>query len=609
MSHNKSYQPLNQCYKKVLITGIVLLVGVTLHAKKYYIDAIDGVDTKNGTSISTAWKSLSKVNSTTFVAGDSILFKANGVWVGQLYPKGSGADTKPIVIDMYNVGSKPLIDGNGMTGTGVVYLSNQQYWEINNLEITNDAPAGGDRRGVRVEVNNWGTANHIYLKNLNIHNIKGSVGQSRANKRTSGIGFAIVNATTESHFNDILVENCVIYNCDNQGIISECVAGDGIQPRTTEWNAMKITNAVIRNNTIYNISKNAMIIRLFDKGVVEHNVCYNTANGISGNTIFSASCDSTIFQYNECYLNNSPDADGSMYDADLRSPNTIWQYSYSHDNAHGLFWTCTVQEDYNVICRYNISQNDKGIIFCLNYPITSMKVYNNTVFIPDSLSPIIISERSMNSGTRTYDFMNNIIYNMSKSSSYIFNNNNNNYKRTIDYNCFYGEHPANEPADAHKITADPKLVNPGSGGIGLNTVDGYKLKTGSPCINAGVVIPENGGKDYWGNPLYYGKPDIGVHEFKDSVTKLSDYHTFDKDFIMSPNPTKTGSFNIALNKINNNENIQVDIFSIAGKNLYSKKFKFQKNISILPNSSLKTGVYFVSLKSGEYTRTQKLMLD
>lgn len=478
----------------------------------YYVDATGGNDGNNGLSPSTAWKTLTKVNSTTFIPGNHILFKANEAWTGRLYPKGSGSTGFPIIIDSYGTGNKPIIDGNGMTGTGVVYLYNQQYWEISNLEITNDAATGGDRRGVRIEAENFGTSNHIYLKNLNIHNIKGLVGQGRPEKRTGGIGFGIVDVSIkETHFNDILVENCVISSCDNQGIVTECVPGDGFDPYSAEWNEMKITNAIIRNNTISDISKNAMIIRLFEEGVIEHNLCYNTANGITGNTIFSAACSGTVFQYNEGYGNHSPDADGSMYDADLRSPNTYWQYSYSHDNAHGLFWTCTVQADANVVCRYNISQNDQGIIFCINYPVTSVRIYNNTVYCPANISPVIISERNNGgSGSRTYTFNNNLIYNLSPTASYDFTSG---YNRTIDYNCFWGIHPSTEPADPHKITTDPKLVNAGSGGFGINTVDGYKLQSNSSCINKGKVIASNGGYDYWGNPLYNGVPDIGAHEY------------------------------------------------------------------------------------------------
>jgi hypothetical protein len=141
----------------------------------------------------------------------------------------------------------------------------------------------------------------------------------------------------------------------------------------------------------------------------------------------------------------------------------------------------------------------------------NISIYNNTVYIPSNVSPTIISERNKGgTGTRNYSFNNNIIYNNSATAAYGFITTG--YTRNIDYNCFYGIHPSTEPSDAHKITADPMFVNPGSGGIGLNSVDGYKLKAGSPCIKTGIYIPKNGGKDYWGNAVGTGKPSMGAYE-------------------------------------------------------------------------------------------------
>lgn len=576
-------------------------------AKSYYVNNIAGNDLLAGQSENTAWKTLEKVNATTFLPNDTIRFKANGVWVGQLFPKGSGASGAPIVIDYYGIGSKPLIDGNGMTGTGVVYLYNQAYWEINNLEVVNDGSDGADRRGVRVEVSEGaGVINHIYLRNLHIHNIKGLVGQYRSNKRTSGIGFGILSAkNSETRFNDILVENCSIHDCENQGIITECVDGDGFQPGTAEWNKMRITNGRIRNNTVYNISKNAMIIRLFDRGVVENNVCYNTANGITGNTIFSASCDSTIFQFNEGYLNNSPDYDGCLYDADLRSPNTIWQYSYSHDNSHGLFWTCTVQEDANVICRYNISQNDKGQIFCVNYPVTSIAIYNNTIYIPQHLSPVIIAERNGKEGTRTYSFRNNIIYNNSPTATYSWSKTD--YTRIIENNCFYGIHPSKEPGDSKKITANPKFVNAGSGSVGLHTVDGYQLMPNSPCIDAGIEIENNGGRDYWGNLLYNGKPDIGAHEYY-NTTSLSNISSDGIDFRLSSNPFYLGNELSFFLESNRADVINVNIFSQDGKQIFNKIFTQNANIYSLGCPFDHSGVFLVTVDFGKITLSKKIIV-
>ena len=56
------------------------------------------------------------------------------------------------------------------------------------------------------------------------------------------------------------------------------------------------------------------------------------------------------------------------------------------------------------------------------------------------------------------------------------------------------------------------LVRPGSGRIGIDSLEGYKLKDSSPCISAGIPIANNGGRDFWGNKLPEDKnPDIGTH--------------------------------------------------------------------------------------------------
>jgi hypothetical protein len=264
-----------------------------------------------------------------------------------------------------------------------------------------------------------------------------------------------------------------------------------------------------------------MIIRLCDSTcVIEYNVCYETALSLTaltgipvdpsmrhGNTIFSRSCNGTVFQFNEGYFNRGEAYDGSLYDPDLSSPNCVFQYSYSHDNAHGLFWVCTTPEDSGIVCRYNISQNDRGIIFCPNYAFKSVFFYNNVIFVGAGTNPRIIDERRETG--KTYYFYNNIIYNMSPDATYNWQGGS---KRFFSNNLFYGYHPENEPDDANKKIADPLFNNPGSGGTGIRSVAGYKLKRKSPCLNTGMVIQDNGGQDYRGNESIDGKPDIGTFE-------------------------------------------------------------------------------------------------
>ena len=60
---------------------------------------------------------------------------------------------------------------------------------------------------------------------------------------------------------------------------------------------------------------------------------------------------------------------------------------------------------------------------------------------------------------------------------------------------------------------DPLLKAPGTGKDGFESVYGYQLRDGSPCIGAGVRIEDNGGRDFWGNPVPPDtNPSIGAYE-------------------------------------------------------------------------------------------------
>ena len=48
-----------------------------LFADTFYVDSINGSDDNSGKSTQSAWKSLEKVNATTFKPGDKILFKTD----------------------------------------------------------------------------------------------------------------------------------------------------------------------------------------------------------------------------------------------------------------------------------------------------------------------------------------------------------------------------------------------------------------------------------------------------------------------------------------------------------------------------------------------------
>ena len=606
--------------RTIVCLAVVLVYFGRSQSVNYYVDAAGGNDARDGKSTATAWRTLGNVNVTTFLPGDSILLKSGSLWTGQLAPKGSGDSLQPVVIDKYGGIPKPRVDGGGIAGTGTFYLNNQQYWEINNLEITNDASSPGDRRGVLVAADNFGLVHHIYLRNLDIHHVKGIVGGGDTEKRTAGIGIETTNdAAVPTRYDDILIEGCKIDSVDNTGLYTDNMMSGSRQeyPGTGKWPQRSFTNARIRNNVISHISKNAMIIRFFLGGVVEYNVCYETAIKEDGNTIMTSACDGTVFQFNEGYFNRAKDADGSMYDVDLRSPRTIWQYSYSHDNAHGLFWSCTNQADSNVICRYNVSQNDKGIIFCINYPNTSVYCYNNTIYCGADVAPTIISERNGMSGTRTYYFYNNIIYSASANVKFDFKTWAA-YARTLDNNVLFGFPSPPEIYDSHMMITDPKLLNPGSGGYGITTVGGYRLQPGSPCIDNGLLVPKNGGRDYFGVTVPVGrKPDLGAFEYIQTTGLLEGKPIQPDSYGLSQNfPNPFNPETEILYQLSTRQSVILAVYDLRGQRVRTLRRGIEspgshnvrwdaKDDQGLPVSS---GVYVARLLSGPDVFTVKMML-
>jgi hypothetical protein len=173
--------------------------------------------TKTPAAARAAWRTLTAVNRQTFQPGDRILLHAGCSWIGQLSPQGSGAAGNPIVVDRYGAGAQPLIRGEGIEAA--VLLDDQEYWEISNLAVTNDAAVEGLRRGVLIRGGKRGTTlHHIYLCGLSVQHVKGKLGADMVSKNTGGIGFEIHGAASPARFDDIAIEQCPIASVDDLGI-------------------------------------------------------------------------------------------------------------------------------------------------------------------------------------------------------------------------------------------------------------------------------------------------------------------------------------------------------------------------------------------------------
>lgn len=331
----------------------------TMKSQSYYFDATNGDDNNDGTSPDEAWKSLDKTKSLKLKAGDKVLLKKGEIFHGELHIIGIGSPDNPVQVDAYgNKGNKPCIIGND-TSLQAVYVYNSEYIEIQNLEIVNTGKERLPKRcGIKVHLNDFGTAHSILLKGLNIHDVNGSL----VKREGAGSGILIVNeGSIVSTFNGLTIEDCTIRRCERNAMIWW-----GYSTRDF-WYPNR--NVVVRNNLIEEVPGDGIVPIGCDGALIEYNVMRNCPEllpeGEFAAGIWPWSCDNTVIQFNEV-SDHKAWGDAQGFDSDNNCNNTVIQYNYSHDNEGGFLLICDSGEmlmpenegTNNSIIRGNISIND-----------------------------------------------------------------------------------------------------------------------------------------------------------------------------------------------------------------------------------------------------------
>ncbi len=491
----------------------------------FYVDGDNGDDNADGTTPETAWKTLERLQEAgPFLPGDQILLKAGTEYHEAIQFEGSGSEEAPITVDIYDgtvigkeAGERAAIHADGQAASAVL-LEDVSYWHVSNLEISNDAGNNDERRvGFNVEISEPGVQKGFHLDNLYVHDVTGTM--TNKDEKNGGIFFAVICPTnvmgsTPTHFEDILIENCYVKDVSRTGMSIGYTTKDadsyGYGGNLPDDFIEKYyhTNVVIRNNYVERSGGDAIVPMYCNKPLIE----YNVSDGASQNTdanpnamynaaIWPWRCEDAIFQYNEAF-GTILNGDGQAFDCDF-SRRTIYQYNYSHDNEGGFMLVCQA-ESLDSVVRYNISQNDMRNLFMLSNADEAV-FYNNTFYIGAGLNGIVSDYGGKAS------MYNNIFYSTGESNIGTWGNNVK-YDNNLYYQC------NTLPNDANKIDADPKFTDPGKGGVGelgnsaIDTLSGYQLQEDSPAIDAGKEIADNGGRDYFGNPID-GATDIGAAEY------------------------------------------------------------------------------------------------
>lgn len=461
-------------------------------ANTCYIDGDAGSDESDGRTPETAWRTLAPANQTGLMPGSRLLLKAGASYAGPLALRGSGNPGAPIIVGVYGAGPKPHIS-NAPGDGAVLSLRNGEYWEISGLELS------GGRIGVFAYAKDFGVAHHLHFRDLYVHDVKGS---------TTGDdgGFLCKREGEDTWFDDLLIEGCTIEHADRNGIL--------LTDYPTASDKHHSTRVVIRGNRLHDIGGDGIFILGCDDAVMEHNVLRYAHQRVDRRPgeracagIWPHRCNGTIIQFNEVShtaVGGLTVWDSEAFDDDNTCRNSIFQYNYSHDNAGGFLLVCGGAR--GTIVRYNISQNDAVALFSLEGNGTGdVTVYNNTFYVGPELN--VRLARNTSGAPDGLRFLNNLFF-VEGTVNCDFGSIGN---VAFDHNAFHGDFRGC-PADPHAVLTDPPLVEPGSGAEGFDSLAGYRLRPGSPCRGAGIPIPNNGGRDFFGQELPPDEaPSIGAH--------------------------------------------------------------------------------------------------
>ena len=539
--------------------GVVHVDDVTItrtsdyQPKTYYVSAA-GDDANAGTSADTAWRTLDKVNATTFQPGDSILLRSGDTWTGQLWPKGSGVAQHPITVDRYGTGAKPAIQGAG-TVADAVRLNNQEYWTIRNLDVSNAAPetatAGahlGDFRGVGVHGDNGQILDDIVIDGVDVHDVTGELNWIGGNpadnrpgvnwgtgwdrsKNTGGIVFSTGVADPASPgspttFHGVTIENSSVKNTSFGAITVKQYSGTTSGAVSTGWGTRRTaddlrfaphTDVTIRDNYLTQAGTewgaNGVYLTDTRGGLVQGNVIDHV--GVSGIETYFA--DRVTVQFNEVFGTRQKQgaADGNGMDPDIGTTNQLFQYNYLHDNQDGiLLCGCNGTYTYgSAVVRYNVVVGSwRWNLHQSQVSGTVAEVYNNTFVSAPGTTNMISGP---NSGT--ISFRNNVFASPTAGMGFAQSS-----RITYDNNAYSPNLTGVPASDSHAVKADPLFQNPAvtgpygtqESGPQLETARGYTLQAGSLLIDAGASIDGRGDRDFIGTPVPSGAAaDIGAFEY------------------------------------------------------------------------------------------------
>jgi hypothetical protein len=605
--------------KFLLILAAGLVSGKLLSAT-YYVSS-SGNDANSGTSMASAWKTISKVNSMALPPGTIVLFEGGATFSGGLTfdSNDAGDAANKVVISSYGTG-KAIISSGASRG---FYAYNSYGFTLSNLVFQGAGMNVNTTAGVFLYMDLMGNVKlpGITFKNVDVHDY-------------GKTGIWLFAEHDNAGYKDVLLDNVHVYDVKENGIVAEGFTSASHMG----WSHQ---NIIIKNTEVNNVPGFAdpsvhrgsgIILSQVDNALIEKSVAHD--NG-AGNThcggpggIWAWDANNVTIQFCESYSNKSgTGCDGLGFDLDGGITNSILQYNYSHDNdgaGYLLGQYDNARPWANNVVRYNISENDgrtnSGGITLFKGAGTTMsglQIYNNTVYTSPSAMNTGLAAFGItdwHTGITGVEVYNNIfqstgsvkLVNVPTGYDAVFAGNlywaSGGTLKIVYHGTTYSTLAAWRTATGNEqsggiatgIIADPFLAAPGSGGIlfpaATTQLNSYKITNSSPAADAGLDLQSlydinRGTHDFFGNAFTAGAlADIGAHEVMPPLTTGVETAgaVAAKEIAFYPNPVRGGD-------------------AIAVKNVelpYSIELVSMTGSVVLKDTGVETDSYFIPMLAG-----------
>ncbi|MGH3249868.1 MAG: right-handed parallel beta-helix repeat-containing protein [Trebonia sp.] len=345
----------------------------------YYVSR-SGNDAASGTSPTTAWQTLSRVNSAAIAPGAKVLFHGGERFNGRLKlgKQDAGNASNPVTIGSYGTGTATI---HAPGGTGITVFDTAGV-DIHGLKLVGSGKTGSGI-GVYSDMPAGKRLRHIFISDVQVHGFR------------NGISIGGLNAA--AGFADIKITDSTSYRNVDSGLLLFGPAFDAKSPTYANEDVL-ISRMVARDNLgdpakRASDSGNGIVLGSVSQG----SITWSTAkgNGGKGNAgqegagIWAYDSAGVTITHNLSYGNKTKNRiDGDGFDLDENTSDCVLEnnLSYGNDGAGFLVYSPldNAAENGDVI-RNNISSNDVrdgssgyGGITATGY-VSDLAVYQNTV--------------------------------------------------------------------------------------------------------------------------------------------------------------------------------------------------------------------------------------